>query len=333
MTPITQESYRKLAEHFYKTRLQGEQPTPKRIADALQAAASEYRPAYWRKLRNALAFDQRTRGFSEAAKRIDVTKNPLTKDGGSEGIKPKQTRAKRVDQADEDRLMQHFIKLDDPQTTAALFVAKHTGARPAEFKNIEVRNGKVFIQGAKKSHGGNRGADRELVLPGEVIRHIEAAVLHLKGDIGPVQDRIRAAGKKLWPQRKAVPSLYSFRHQMGANLKGSGLDRAEIAYLMGHQATESVDVYGNSRTARGNGKGLPKVPFDADLSAIRVDHTQPPEAKAATTSPKHADTLAEVIQNAGLESGQKTSKSAEMSTGKGQNRQRVSHFGELKLDW
>lgn len=332
MTPITQESYRKLAAHFYETRLRGEQPTPKRIADSLQAAADQYRPAYWRKLRNALAFDQRERGFPEAAKRIDATKNPLTKDGGMEGIKPKQVRAKRIDEVDEDRLMQHFIKLDDPQTTAALFVAKHTGARPAEFKNIEVRAGKVCIQGAKKSHGGNRGADRELVLPPEVVRHIEGAVRYLKGDIGPIQDRIRAAGKKLWPQRKAVPSLYSYRHQMGANLKGSGLDRVEIAYLMGHQATESVDVYGNSRTAQRNGKGLPKVPFDADLSLIRVDHTQPPAAKVATVPSKHAETMAEVIKNAGLESGTKASKSTQMSTEKGQNRQRVASFGELKLD-
>ncbi|MEN5305850.1 site-specific integrase [Pseudomonas sp. TWI628] len=332
MTPITQESYRKLAAYFYKTRLKGEQPTPKRIADSLQAAASEYRPAYWRKLRNALAFDQRERGFPEAAKRIDVTKNPLTKDGGSEGIKSKQVRVKRVEQADDERLMLHFTKLDDAQTTAALFVAKHTGARPAEFKNIEVRDGKVFIQGAKKSHAGNRGADREMVFPPEVVRHIEAAVRYLKGDIGPVQDRIRAAGKKLWPQRKAVPSLYSYRHQMGANLKGSGLDRVEIAYLMGHQATESVDVYGNSRTARGSGKGLPKVPFEADLSSIRVDHSQPPPAKAATSQQKSAETLAEVIKNAGLETDKKRPLSTKMSTEKGQKRQRVTSFGELKLD-
>jgi len=96
-----------------------------------------------------------------------------------------------------------------------------------------------------------------------------------------VQDRIRSAGKKLWPQRNAVPSLYSWRHQLGAELKASGIDRVQVAYLMGHQATESVDRYGNSRTARG-GRVMPGVPGDVDLSSIRVDHSEPPAAVAAS---------------------------------------------------
>lgn len=324
MTPDTEASYRKLAAHFYKTRLGGNDPTPKRLADALKAAAAEYRPAYWRKLRNALAFDQRESGFAEAAKRIDATKNPVTKDGGSEGIKPKQARSRRVDQDDENRLMQHFSGLDDPQTTAALYVTKHTGARPAELKNIEVRGNRVFIQGAKKSHDGTRGADRELELPPGVAKNIEAAVQHLKGDIGPIQDRIRSAGKKLWPQRKSVPSLYSWRHQLGSELKASGIDRREVAYLMGHQATESVDRYGNSRTATG-GKNLPKVPPEADLTAIRVDHSEPPAANGRSIG---NDAAQENISD--FENSEKTLKSLTLATEKGQKRQRLNNFGELK---
>lgn len=324
MAPDTEASYRKLAAHFYKTRLGGNDPTPKRLADALKAAAGEYRPAYWRKLRNALAFDQRASGFAEAAKRIDATKNPVTKDGGSEGIKPKQARSKRIDQADENRLMQHFSKLDDPQTTAALYVTKHTGARPVELKNIEVRGNRVFIQGAKKSHDGTRGADRELELPPGVASNIAAAIQHLKGDIGPIQDRIRSAGKKLWPQRKSVPSLYSWRHQLGSELKASGIDRREVAYLMGHQATESVDRYGNSRTATG-GKNLPKVPPDVDLSAIRVDHSEPPAANGRSIG---NDATQENISD--FENSEKSLKSLTLATEKGQNRQRLNNFGELK---
>ncbi|TFB32436.1 site-specific integrase [Pseudomonas sp. F01002] len=325
MNASTEESYRKLAAHFYKTRLQGEQPTPKRIADSLKAAAGDYRPAYWRKLRNALAFDQRERGFAEAAKRIDATKNPLTKDGATEGIKPKQARSRRVDQADEDRLMQHFSKLDDRATTAALFVSKYTGARPAELKNIEIRGDLVFIHGAKKSHGGARGADRELVLPPKVVEMIGKALPYLKDDIGPIQDRIRAAGKKLWPQRKSVPSLYSWRHQLGSELKASGIDRREVAYLMGHQATESVDRYGNSRTAKGNGKGLPKVPPDADLSSIRVDHSEPPTANGRSIG---IDAAQENISD--FENGGKSLKLLTSATEKSQKGQRVVDWGELK---
>lgn len=280
MNEATQESYRKLSAHFYATQLKGEPPSPKRLSDALRAVAGDYRPAYWRRLRNAIAFDQREKGFEDAAKRVDATKNPITKDGSTEGVKPKQARAKRVAEADGKRLMDHFTALDDRTTTAALFVTKYTGARPAELKSMEIRDGRVFIAGAKKSHGGMRGADRELVLPAQLVHMIGMALPYLKGDIGPVQDRIRSAGKKLWPQRKTVPSLYSWRHQLGSELKASGLDRQQVAYLMGHQATESADRYGNSRTARG-GSVMPSVPGDADLSSIRVDHSEPPAAGAA----------------------------------------------------
>lgn len=290
MNDATKASYRKLAEHFYSERLKGQPPSPKRLADALKEAASDYRPAYWRRLRNALAFDQRERGFDEAAQRIDATKNPLTRNGPSDETKAKQPRAKRVAEADERKLLDHFVKLNDPVTTAALFVAKHTGARPAEFKGIQIVDGRVFVPGAKQSHGGTRGADRLLVLPPEVVNAISKAIPHLQGDIGPTQDRIRAAAKKLWPQRKSVPSLYSWRHQMGSDLKASGMSRAEVAYLMGHQATESANVYGNSRTARG-GRSLPKAPPEADLSAIRETTSEPPAPASADLANARPDGL------------------------------------------
>lgn len=280
MQQATQDSYRKLAANFYEQRLKGEQPSPKRLSDALKACAGEYRPAYWRRLRNALAFDQRERGFNEAAKRLDATINPLTRNGTSEETKAKLPRAKRVTQADEEKLFAHFVKLNDPVTTAALYVAKHTGARPAEFKGIQVIDGKVFIPGAKQSHGGSRGADRLIELPPDVVYAIGRAVTHLQGDTGPTQDRIRAAAKKIWPQRKAVPSLYSFRHQMGSDLKASGMSREEVAFIMGHQATASADVYGNSRTARG-GRSLPRVPDGTDLAAVRDTVKQPPSPAGA----------------------------------------------------
>ena len=326
MTPATQEAYRKLAANFYAKQLKGDPPSPKRLADALKAVSAEYRPAYWRRLRNAIAFDQRDKGFDDAAKRVDATKNPVTKDGSVESVKPKQPRSKRVSEADDEKIMKHFSDLDDRVTTAALFVSKYTGARPAELKHIEIRDGRVFIAGAKKSHDGKRGADRELILPPKVVNMIAMALPYLREDIGPVQDRIRAAGKKLWPQRKSVPSLYSWRHQLGAELKASGLDRKQVAYLMGHQSTESVDRYGNSRTAKG-GRVMPSVPGDADLSAIRVDHSEPPAAKVAIL-PQAA--LAENTKFSGLETSMEGVKSLEDSAKKGQTRQRVRDWGELK---
>lgn len=281
MNESTKESYRKLAANFYRTRLPGQPPSPKRIADALKAAAPEYRPAYWRRLRNALTFDQREKGYSDAAERINAVKNPVTREGSNIAIKPKQPRTRRVTEADEAKLLKHFTDLNDREVTAALYIAMHTGARPAEMRGIVVvGENQVLIPGAKKSHSGARGADRVIELPSNVVRHVGVAVNCLQGDIGPVQDKIRAAGKKLWPQRKSVPTLYSWRHQLGANLKASGMNRADVAYVMGHQATDSADRYGHPRTARG-GRVLPKPDKEADLSAVRVNHENPRAPGAA----------------------------------------------------
>ena len=78
MNEKTQSDYIKLAGNFYKTRLAGDDITPKKITDALKDAAFDYRPAYWRKLRNALAYEQQAKGFKKSADRINETKNPLT---------------------------------------------------------------------------------------------------------------------------------------------------------------------------------------------------------------------------------------------------------------
>lgn len=288
MTPATEVSYRKLAEHFYKTRLQGEQPTPKRIADALKAAAPKYRPDYWRRLRNALAFDQKSKGFKDGATRINATANPTTRLGSEIAIKPKQIRVKRLVEADERKLADYLNKNGDTESYYAVVIAKVTGARPAEFQSIKVNGNSIYITGAKKSHGGVRGADRFMVVSDLEAKLVADGVQHLQSaNIGAIQDRIRAAGKRLWPQRKAVPSLYSWRHQLGSNLKASGLDRKEIAYLMGHQSTASVDRYGNRKTAGGG--NIPRAPEGTSFDKIRELHRDPPTAPGQTK--KNINTL------------------------------------------
>lgn len=280
MSPATQTAYRSLAANFYATRLRGEQPTAKRIADALKAAASEYRPDYWRRLRNSLAFDQEEKGFKEAAARVNATQNPATKPGSAIEIKPKQVRVKRLIEADERKFADYLNKNGDTESYYAVVIAKITGARPAEFHSIKVNGNSIYITGAKKSHGGTRGADRVLVVSDLEAKLVADGVQCLRGaNIGAIQDRIRAAGRRLWPQREAVPSLYSWRHQLGSNLKASGRDRKEIAYLMGHQSTASVDRYGNRKTAGGG--NIPGVPDGTNFDKIRELHREPPAAPAA----------------------------------------------------
>lgn len=293
MTPATQAEYRSLANHFYSTRIDGN-PSPKAIADALKKAAIEYRPAYWRRLRNALAFDQAQKGYQDAAVRLSATKNPVTMPGSGLTPKTKQRRAQAVSVADERKLLGHLQTVEDRQAYGAVMVARITGARPAEMQRIRVDGQRVIIEGAKKSHGGTRGADRVLVVAESEAQMVAACVHHLDGaNMGAIQDRLSAAGRKLWPQRSAVPSLYSWRHQLGSELKASGIDRREVAYLMGHQSTASVDRYGNRRSARGG-----KVPRAMDAEAfenVRERHNEPPTAKASISA-KDLQRGAELLQ-------------------------------------
>jgi len=276
MTPATEQAYRKLAEHFYSTRLGDQPPTPKRLADALKECAGEYRPAYFRRLRNAIEFDQHDKGFGDAALRVAGVKNPITAPGSTAEIKPKRAAVKRVTDADETQLLKHLIQNKDKDTYYAIRLIAATGARPAELKNMMIDGDRVTILGAKKSHDGQRGADRVIMLSPGQGRLIANAIAHMpNADLGKVKDRLRAAGKALWPQRKALPSMYSWRHQMGSDLKASGLSRIEVAYIMGHQSTESVDRYGNAKTAR-KGAMCPRADKESDMSHVRVDHKAPP---------------------------------------------------------
>ncbi len=78
MNVDTQDAYLSLASNFYATRLRGLELTELNIIGALLRAAPDYRPDYFRRLRNALAFDQRKRGQFWIAQEINRTLNPVT---------------------------------------------------------------------------------------------------------------------------------------------------------------------------------------------------------------------------------------------------------------
>ncbi|MBT4937076.1 site-specific integrase [Candidatus Peregrinibacteria bacterium] len=292
MEEKTKESYRKLAKFFYNERIDGE-PTPKKIVDALKRAAPDFRPAYWRKLRNALELDQGEKGFSKAVERIKSTQNPLTKKsliaktfGKKVEYKKKQKRVKFLNDDDFDKLYENA----DRETRAVLMIGKITGCRPAEMQSIAVEINYdadiavASIVGAKKEKTGLRGIDRMIKLTGQDAENLEIAVQDLQamqdpksGKIHVIQERLQRLAKKTFPRRKTLPSLYSLRHTMGSVLKASGLDRKSIAYVMGHQSTKSVECYGNRRSGGSSARSIaPAIDNTALNQLIRENHTQPP---------------------------------------------------------
>ena len=296
MQEKTQADYRSLATHFYATRLRGLPPSPKRVADALAACSVDYRPAYWRRLRSALAYDQDRRGYREAAERVRGVENLATKKGLP--TKKKQRRVKEISEKDESKLFDYLGPSGDVELTAAVLMAKYLGVRPAEMMGVRVReDGLIEIRGAKQSHEGTRGADRVVDVPPAVRATIAQCVEELRDSprgLTGVQDRLRRICRDLWPQRKALPTLYTYRHQLGSDLKAWGVDRVKIAYVMGHQATKSADQYGDKR--QGRSKPLLRPAAEADFSKIRINHL-------ASKGLKPAAPEAETVYDFGFDDG------------------------------
>ncbi|WP_182310016.1 site-specific integrase [Aeromonas media] len=267
-TQATEKEYEKLAKNHYEIlKKKGLNITAKNIADELLARASECSPGYWRKLRCALVYHQKLLNFPDAAERIQALSRPDIP------VKAKQKRVKKVENDDLVELIQYFKARNDSAMFAAILLFMRAGIRPAELATITAQGNRLTVIGAKKSHDGKRGADRVLQFDTISPEKLQLMVTEAKkAKIGSLQDKLRAAGKSLWPARKSLPTFYSWRHQMGSELKASGLDRQRIAYIMGHQATSSVDKYGNRKSA--NGYVLPTCPADADLSHIRTTHAE-----------------------------------------------------------
>src|SRR5690606_9146038 len=82
--------------------------------------------------------------------------------------------------------------------------------------------------------------------------------------------------RSMRPQKRfsrgvSPPSMYTLRHQFGANLKASGMSRVEMAYVMGHQATDSIGRYGDKRYGRAEALKV-RPAKGADLSKVRATH-------------------------------------------------------------
>lgn len=277
MNEVTQRAYLKLTAHFYENKLRDKIPTLSRITKALTESAPEYRPAYWRKLRNAISFEQKQQGFIGSAKAINEIENPLTKVGKK--VKAKQKRVKSTNPEDLKKLSIAINAKKDNELKAALSIVHRLGCRPSELLSIQcLPDNQVYIRGSKKTEKLMRGADRFISVNEVDFTIIKSQIDILKqseevktGVIKRCQSRLDRLTKKIWPRRNHRINFYTFRHQTGATLKASELNRIEIAYVMGHQSTESVEVYGNRKTG---GKNRLKAGNNADLTKVRENHTQ-----------------------------------------------------------
>lgn len=272
MLKKTEDSYRKLAAYFYSHHMEGDELSVAMITQALARLAPSFGPGYFRRLKNAIAFDLNERGYVDAARVIKGVVNPVTAPGSDIPRKPKRPKAKSFSDDDFRALANHLADGGYHAVWAAVSLIRFTGVRPEELKTIKIVDGVVVILGAKKSHQGQRGADRLLSVDDDTVSSLIEHCVHIlkqsEMSIDAIRHRLRKEGQELWKRRKVIPSMYSMRHQFGSNLKSSGTDARSIAYIMGHQSTSSVAVYGGRRP--GDPAAIKVSPANgAKLEAIR----------------------------------------------------------------
>lgn len=283
MRESTKIEYQRMARGFYKRELgEGRKPSPAAIKRALLDCQSRYRANYWRKLRAAVAYDQEAKGFKDNASNIRKLENRTD----LQKRLPKTPRKKFITEGEKKRVTRALKEklIDgkpDNDLKAAVYLARVLGCRPSEMNKITVEGNTVTIGSAKYSK--DRGMQsRTIEVSSDKLQSVKNSAKRLAGkDIKPIQKRFGRLMAKEFSDYKSKPTLYTFRHQKGSDLKASGLTREQRSYVMGHRGTKAIEAYGDRRTSGGGPDIKPSA--DADLSIIKENHHLMPFAHALPT--------------------------------------------------
>ena len=278
MQPTTMKRYQTRARNFYQHRCGEADPSSAQICAALLACAPGYRPNAFSTLKNALMNDQLARGDIDAAKAIRALANPVTAPDSQIAKKTKLGQIRKVPFEDFKLLIKHLRAGGNLDEAASLVLAYCLGVRPCEMRTITVTGNLVHIIGGKKSAELHRGADRTLVIDKpktlELVQWATQWMSECPRTNTAIRDCLRKECRSLWPRRKKHPTLKSFRHQVGSILKASGESPESMAYIMGHQSTSSISVYGDGRLGAGM-KSHVRSAEGADLPSIRQPQKPP----------------------------------------------------------
>lgn len=272
MHQTTLKKYQTRATNFYRKYCGSSTPNSAQICTALLVRAHELQPNSFSTLKSALLNDQLAQGNLKAAQAVRELINPVTAPGSELPRKPKQKEVRTVSDDDFWQLVVHLRAHDFHDEALCVVLAYYLGIRPCEMRTIIVTGDHVDIIGGKKAEKLERGADRTLVIEHpEMLKAITEAAQWMSKcprTNSAIRDRLRKECRALWPRRKQHPTLKSFRHQLGSNLKASGESDESLAYIMGHQSTDSINVYGDRRSGAGRTVYV-RAAAGADLSKVR----------------------------------------------------------------
>ena len=249
------------------------------IKIALEEYAYTVTSDTFRRMRNDLERYYRTLAqqnpkMKNVPARIAAIQNPAPMDQR----KKKRVKSKSVNEKDFNKLILKVLQKQDEELMAALIAVKVTGARPCELHSIKMAQGDagetvVQIKGGKQTviQGNQRGftKPREIILLDKKDIAYMNIVIPLLADmegkrLNAAQRRLTEVTKKLWPRRTKRPTLKSLRHQLGSDLKASGLSDAERSAIMGHRSQNSISAYG----FRNSGKTRSLKPTDKTVEQV-----------------------------------------------------------------
>jgi hypothetical protein len=267
MKKKTELQYQKMAKGFYAKYFPKGGANEEKIIATLKHISHEFQPKSFANLKCALAFDIAERGHMEIAQAVRELENPAA---NFRSYPQKNKKVKCLSTKDMKKLQSAVKgKKGDVKLINAVAILTVFGMRPAELKTTQRINEVTFyIKSVKKDEFGLKGLDRILKVDSIVTANaIEYALKSLDNEkITKLQDRFAYLMKKTFPKRTSRPTLYIFRHQMGSNLKKSDYSRHEMAYIMGHQSTRTIENYGYKQS--GNGNNI-KISSEIDLAEIK----------------------------------------------------------------
>lgn len=272
LKPATVEERLQMARSFNTKHFGKRVPSLDETLYFLKQVAPHYKNNSWRNIRGALATYWWSIGYESQAQIIRQTQNP-----DSHIHKAKRVKCKNVTHDEFEAMLQTTYRLRNWLAASTLYIARYFGCRPSEMNSIQqIDDQRFLIIGSKKRE--DRGIDRKIYIDDpEIAKSMKVAIEAVRDvPTRSLQLAIEYVSAKTFPRRKIRPTLYSFRHSLGGTLKASQMNRIFVAYLMGHQSTVSVDVYGDRRSGKKNSLFiLPGAEVEEILSLVREKHRVP----------------------------------------------------------
>lgn len=254
--------------------------------DWMYLKSESWMPATWRQYKSAMIQYMSFYGSRDSEA---VLKNMSKKPSSLKNLRKKnRTSRQKQKKLPQDDFILILSDLKSRESKYAnilanwLYVSIITGVRPIEWHETEfIKNDRgcfLVVQNAKYSQNRANGHYRTLdlrKLNSNELQSIQDQV-QLLSEIDPDEfqrlkkgcgDLLYRVSRKIWPNKKKYPTLYSARHQFSANAKKTDFTLKELAAIMGHASEDTATLhYGKKR----DGQEEIKVrPIEEEVKTVR----------------------------------------------------------------